>query len=49
MAEFYKLLFQPFQKVWIEQKKKSAMASLLSAFAMKHFESVLNKLPINSK
>jgi hypothetical protein len=25
MSEFYKLLFQPFQKQWVEQKKKSSM------------------------
>ena len=45
MAEFYKLLFQPFQKVWIEQKKKSAMSNLLYSFASKHFEVMMNKLP----
>ncbi|CDW83548.1 UNKNOWN [Stylonychia lemnae] len=49
MAEFYKLLFQPFQKLWIEQKKKSAMSALLQSFASRHFESTLSKLPANNK
>ncbi len=49
MAEFFKCLFQPFQKIWIEQKKKSAMAQLLHSFAVKHFETVLTKLPIHSR
>lgn len=49
MAEFFKLLFQPFQKIWIEQKKKSAMAQLLHSFAMKHFENVLTKMPSPTK
>ena len=44
MAEFYKLMFQPFQKLWVEQKKKSAMTSLLESFAQKHFEALLKQL-----
>eukprot|EP00347_Sterkiella_histriomuscorum_P007809 403347478 len=45
MAEFFKSLFQPFQKMWIEQKKKSPMTQLLHSFAVQHFESTLSKLP----
>jgi len=44
MAEFYKHLFQPFQKIWIEQKKKSAMINLIQSFAIKHFDGVLKKM-----
>ena len=33
MAEFYKWLFQPFQKVWLDQKKRGAMHNLLQSFA----------------
>ena len=44
MSEFYKLLFQPFQKLWIEQKKRSSMAALLHSFATKHFESIFGQL-----
>lgn len=44
MAEFYKHIFQPFQKLWIEQKKKSAMVTLIQSFALKHFEGTLKKM-----
>jgi hypothetical protein len=44
MAEFFKLLFQPFQKQWIEQKKRSAMSNLMQAFAAEHFEPLISKL-----
>ncbi|TNV71972.1 hypothetical protein FGO68_gene2458 [Halteria grandinella] len=44
MSEFYKLLFQPFQRLWIEQKKRTSMATLLNDFAMKHFESIFGQL-----
>jgi len=44
MAEFYKSLFAPFQRSWLEQKKRSAMSNLLSAFASKHFAGVLERL-----
>ncbi len=44
MAEFYKHMFQPYQKVWIEQKKRSAMISLIQQFAMEHFEGILKKM-----
>lgn len=44
MSEFYKLLFSPFQKQWVEQKKKSSMSALLIAFASKHFEAIFTKL-----
>jgi hypothetical protein len=44
MAEFFKLLFQPFQKQWIEQKKRSAMSNLMQAFAAEHFSPLLQKL-----
>ena len=44
MAEFYKMLFQPFQRVWIEQKKKSPMTTLLQSFASKYFDEVLGRL-----
>ncbi len=41
MAEFYKLQFQPFQKLWVEQKKQTSMTSLLETFAKIHFEELL--------
>jgi hypothetical protein len=41
MAEFFKLLFQPFQKQWIEQKKRFAMSNLMQAFAAEHFSPLL--------
>ena len=44
MAEFYKQLFQPYQKQWVEQKKKSAMANLMQSFAIKNFEHILLQL-----
>jgi len=44
MAEFYKLLFNPFQKQWVEQKKRSAMNNLISAFASQYFQPLLNAL-----
>ena len=44
MSEFYKLLFQPFQKTWIDQKKKSSMTMLLHNFALKHFETIYAKM-----
>ena len=44
MSEFYKLLFQPFQRLWIEQKKRSSMTALLHEFATKHFESIFCQL-----
>lgn len=49
MAEFYKLLFQPFQKMWIEQKKKSAMTNLLQSFAARHFDTVISKFSTASQ
>jgi hypothetical protein len=41
MAEFFKTLFNPYHKAWLDQKKKSPMQSLLSDFAHTHFESLL--------
>lgn len=49
MSEFYKLLFQPFQKLWIEQKKRSSMAALLHSFATKHFESIFGQLSADNQ
>lgn len=44
MSEFYKLLFQPFQKTWIDQKKKSSMTLLLHNFALQHFDAIYSKM-----
>lgn len=49
MSEFYKLLFQPFQRTWVEQKKKSSMLGLLQNFAIQHFSSIFSKLSADNQ
>jgi hypothetical protein len=44
MAEFYKHLFTPFQKLWSDKKKKITMIELLQSFAKQHFELLNGKL-----
>jgi hypothetical protein len=44
MSEFYKQMFAPFQKQWVDQKKRSSMLQLLHAFASKNFEAIFCKL-----
>lgn len=49
MSEFYKLLFQPYQKQWVEQKKKSSMVALLQAFATQNFDTIYTKMNEDSQ
>jgi hypothetical protein len=42
MSEFYKHLFAPFQKQWVEQRKP--LSQLLHAFATKHFAPIFTQL-----
>jgi len=44
MSEFYKLLFAPFQKQWVDQKKKASVPQLLHSFALINFEVIYSKL-----
>jgi len=44
MAEFYKTLFAPYHKQWLESMKKQALPNILSAFAMKFFEDIMSKM-----
>ena len=37
MAEYFKHLFQPFLKLWIEEKKKMQMSELIAQFAEQYF------------
>lgn len=44
MAEFYKLTFQPYQKQWIDQRRRSDLKELIVQYAQVNFSHVLNEL-----
>jgi len=45
MAEFFKQLFNPYHKIWVDSRKKSNMNDHIQEFAYKYFGDVLSKLP----
>mmetsp|Transcript_2982 Transcript_2982/g.2829 ORF Transcript_2982/g.2829 Transcript_2982/m.2829 type:complete len:126 (+) Transcript_2982:863-1240(+) len=45
MVEFYKLLFAPYHKKWVDQRKKTDMGNYILAFATYYFGNLLEKLP----
>lgn len=45
MGEFFKQLFQPFQRQWLEQRKRSNMDELIISFAETHFGKLCAQLP----
>ena len=46
MSEFFKTLFNPYHKLWLEQKKKSAMQGLLADFAQTHFGQLMAEMTV---
>lgn len=44
MGEFYKLLFQPFQKQWIEEKKAVDMDLIVAQFTKQYFSKISQKI-----
>ena len=46
MSDFYKQLFAPYLKIWIEQKKTIDMQALVQDFANAYFASLLTKMTI---
>ncbi|TNV80726.1 hypothetical protein FGO68_gene16530 [Halteria grandinella] len=44
MAEYYKQTFQPYQKLWIEQRRKTDLKVLIQQYAEANFQQVLNAL-----
>mmetsp|Transcript_1970 Transcript_1970/g.1426 ORF Transcript_1970/g.1426 Transcript_1970/m.1426 type:complete len:119 (+) Transcript_1970:883-1239(+) len=45
MVEFYKLLFAPYHKKWVDQRKKGDMGNYMLSFATFYFSSLIEKLP----
>lgn len=41
MAEYYKLSFQPYQKQWIDQRRRTDLKELISQYAADNFSRVL--------
>lgn len=44
MAEYFKLTFQPYQKLWIEQRRKTDLKVLIQSYAEQNFKQVLTTL-----
>lgn len=44
MAEFFKTLFNPYHKHWLDQKKRSSMQDLLANFANTFFGQLMNEM-----
>lgn len=44
MAEFFKMTFQPYQRLWIEQRRRTDLKVLIEQYAKRNFEGVLLQL-----
>ena len=44
MAEFYKLTFQPFQKQWVEQRRRTDLNDLVKQYAAANFGKIINSM-----
>jgi len=44
MSEFFKHIFQPFQRQWLEEKKATDMEEVLTCFMKQHFSKICSKL-----
>lgn len=48
MGEFFKCLFQPYHKIWLNQGRQTqALANILKSFTSLYFGNLLSKLPPN--
>lgn len=46
MAEFYKLTFAPYQKLWIDQRRRPDLKGLIEQYANQNFYHVLQNLKV---
>eukprot|EP00347_Sterkiella_histriomuscorum_P023107 403335920 len=49
VSEYFKHLFSPYQKSWVEQRKKTCIKTLIAEFAQKYFGYIIDDLPQNFK
>jgi hypothetical protein len=49
MAEYFKLTFYPYQKQWIEQRRRTDLNFLIGQYAQSNFAEILNQMKESQK